>query len=297
VINIERWQINYRLHALATISRKRASEIVSSPAFYVMAAICLLIGSFLVSGFVSTIGSDGINPAKSPLYGLVFNTLKGIFGELFVGRLFADGPFIIAAFVSFLLFSAYLGMSTVMQFGNEKGSGGLELIASGPADQTSIFLGYFTVNAAASASFLIAESIIFMIAALISNLSLSGAYFAFILFLFLGSLILYAYCALASVITRNAFGALACFMAIFLAFIAAQFGMYGTESESGNIIAGSVSYVIQWISPFFPTNFGSESIEYGSFLLFVLACIYPFIISILILGASHVISKRRGVRI
>jgi hypothetical protein len=289
--------MNYRAHATKTLAIKRLTETLVSPAFYITISASLLIGCFFVSDFVTMIGSDGINTGKSQVYGLVFNMIRGIFGELFTDRLFAQGPYLFAISLSFFIFITYLAMSTVMQFGNEKSSGALEVIASGPADETCCFLGYFAVNVALSALFLCAATIIFIVSALITNMTLTATYFSYLVFLLIGSVVTFAYCTLASVLTRTAITSLAFLTAGLAIFGAVQFGMYGTVSESGNIIAGSVSFVIQWISPFFPMNFGSEAAEYGSIVQFLASILVPIAVCAGILGGSHFISRKRGVRI
>jgi hypothetical protein len=289
--------MNYRLHALRVIAIKRRDETLVSPSFYIMVSASFIIAYFFIAGFIGMIGSDGINPAKSPVYGLVINLLKGVFGNSFIDRLFAQGPFLIALFLSAFVFILYMGISTVSQFGHEKGSGALEVISSGPADETACFLGYFATNLVFTIAFLVSIAILFFIAALLTNLALSGIFFFTIFLLVLGSIVVYAYASLASVLARNSFGALAFFLVFLLFFAGAQFGMYGTITGSGNKLTGTLSFIVQWISPFFALNSGSEAAEYGSIAHHIRTVLDPIIVSVIILFASHVISRTRGVRV
>jgi hypothetical protein len=289
--------LRYRWYATLVLAEKRLREVLVSPAFYVTLTVCFLLASSSVTGFVSMIRADGINPSESPVYGLLFNLLRSVFGELFMNRLFAHGPLIASLSVTFFIFIMYLGLSTVSQFGHEKGTGALEVVTSGPADETSCFFGYFIFNAAASLLFLVAITFLFVVGAFIGNIAMSASFFLDVLFLLLGALVMFGYCVLASVLTRSSFAALAAFGAIMLFFFSVQFGIYGTISEGGNRVAGTLAAIVQWVSPFFPINFGNEAVEYGSAAGLVPSVLVPVFVSFVLLAASHLVSRKKGVKV
>ena len=93
--------MNYRLHATATFSRRRIYETFISPSFYVAMSVGLLLGYFLVSGFVGAVDSSGLNFALNPVYELLTMALSGAFGDTFILQLFVEGPFPVCAPRSF----------------------------------------------------------------------------------------------------------------------------------------------------------------------------------------------------
>ncbi len=222
-----------RLHAALVIARRQAFETLLSPGLYVTLALGLLLGFFLVNGFAASIDSAGFNPTINPLYDLLGRSLAGAFGAAFVGKLFAEGPFLFALVVAFLPVFLFLAISSVFRFGQEKSAGAVELLAYGPADGTSYIIASFLKDIAFTAGSLALIAAFLWVGAALGNLVLGPLFLASLPVLFALSLAVFAYGILCSVLSANASSALAAFLGILLVFLLVTGGVAGHRGRLG----------------------------------------------------------------
>ena len=288
--------MNYRWHAIATIGRRRIFETFISPSFYVAMSVGLLIGYFLVSGFVGAVDSSGLNFGLNPVYELLAKSLSGAFGDTYVLQLFSEGPFLFALHVSFLPFALYLAISGVFKFGFEKNIGALELLAYGPADGSSSFLAFLIRNILFSVFYLIVLLVFFLLLSLINNLALGPHFFYALILLFFLSLAIYAYGAFTSVLTNNSSVGVA-FLGGILAFFAfIQMGSYTIISGYVKNLSSVLAGLIQWVSPLYYWNWGSAAMEHGDVPGLLASLFFLVALTLAVLVVSHFSMKARGIR-
>lgn len=285
-----------RLHAALVIARRQAFETLLSPGLYVTLALGLLLGFFLVASFAASIDSAGFNPTINPLYDMLARSLAGIFGPAFVGKLFAEGPFLFALLVSFLPVFLFLAISSVFRFGQEKTAGAVELLAYGPADGTSYIVASFLKDVAFTAGALVVIAAFLRAGAALGNMVLGPLFLASLPVLFVLSLAVFAYGILCSVLSANASSALAAFLGILLVFLLVLAGSLAIASDSVRSVAAVAAAILQWISPFFYASLCVRAAQGGSIpgllggigLLVVLVAV--------LLAIAHFAISRRGVR-
>jgi hypothetical protein len=285
-----------RLHAAAVIARRQAFETLLSPGLYVTLALGLLLGFFLVAGFASSIDTAGFNSAITPLYDLLGRFLAGAFGPAFVGKLFAEGPFLLALVVAFLPVFLFLAISSVFRFGQEKTSGAIELLTYGPADGTSYLVASFLRDIAFTAAALLVIAGFLWAAAALGNMVLGPMFFALLPVLFVMSLAIFGYGILCSVLSANASSALATFLGILVVFLLILAGSLSVASGSVRTVASIAAAIAQWISPFFYASLCVRAAQAASTAGILGGLGLLVVLTGLLLGAGHAAISRRGVR-
>jgi hypothetical protein len=288
--------MRYRFNAIKTISRRRIFETLISPGFYIIATVGMILGYFLISGFVSSVDSSGFNPELNPVYDQIARMLSSVFGTAFIEKLFSEGPFIFSFFISFIPLLIYLSISSVIRFGFEKNVGALELIVYGPSDGTSFFLSFLVKDLFLTVLYIIALALFFTLSALVNNLVLGRMFFFSILLVFFLTSIVYTYGILTSVLTDNATSSVALFLGIMVFFTIIQIGSFSLVRTYVRSFSTAVAWIIKWISPLFYMSLGFKAINSDGSALFVLSLFLCIVLSSALLFASHIILKERGIR-
>ena len=285
-----------RLRAAGVLARRQLKELLLSPGPYVALAIGLALGWILCSGFARAIDSSGFDPRLDAAWDLVTRACSGAFGPVFVERMLSEGPFLLVVVACAAPLVLLLVISSVVRMGTDRTSGALELVASGPADGTSWFLGSFARDAVVSAAGLALIALYCVVLAAARNLAVGPMAAAAIPVLFLLSMALSAFAVLCSVLVTNAGGALALFAAVCALLLAALAGSLGAQVSSFRTGARAASTLIQWVSPFFYAELcaqgygGGSALQYGAGLVLLAA------LTAAALGVAHLVLRRRGVR-
>jgi hypothetical protein len=288
--------MNARMHAVVVIARRQAQETLLSPGLYITLALGLLLGWFLVNGFASSIDSSGFNPTMSPLYDLVARAFGGVFGASFVEKLFAEGPFVLALFVSFLPVFLFLSIGSVFRFGQEKTAGAVELLTYGPADGTAYFAASFLKDVVFSGLALLVIAVFLAIMAAADNLALGPLYATAVPVLFFLTLAVCAYGVLCSIISANAASALATFLGILLVFLLVLTGELSVAGDSVRTVSSVAAVILKWISPFFYASVSFRAAQGGSAGAVLGGMALSIALAAALLAASHLVIRRRGVR-
>jgi len=284
-----------RAHAVAVIAKRRIYETFISPGFYVTLALGLLLGYLLIRGFVRAIDSSGFNYTLNPLYDLIGRGLSGAFGATFLDKLFAEGPFLFALYLSFLPSFLYLALSSVFRFGLERKVGAVELVVFGPADGTSYLIAGFVKDLLLTLLVLAAQLAFFFLAAAINNLVLGPMFFTSLVMIFFLAMAVYAYGLLTSVLTDNASSSIALFLCLLIFFAIIMMGAFTIVSGYVRDLVAVLAWLIQWISPLYYWGMSLAAVEYGNGGLFFLSLLFSILLSLALLLASHVTLKIRGV--
>ena len=285
-----------RMHAAGVIARRRIYETLISPGYYLSLSIGLLVGYFLISGFVKSIDSSGFNFQLNPFYDLIGRSFQGAFGATFVEQLFAEGPFLFVLIVSFLPVFIYLAISSVFRFGLEKKVGAIELLSYGPVDGTAYFMASLIKDILITLLSIVALLVFLWVSALVNNLLLGPTvYYALVLMFFL-SIVVYAYGILASSLTDNSASAIALFLVVLVFFLIIMMGSFTIVSSYVRNLTGVLSWIIQWLSPFFYWDLGMKAIGAGNAGSFGLSLLFLCCLSAVILVLSHITMRIKGVR-
>ena len=108
--------MNERIHATRVIASRRIFEALITPGYYVVLVIGLLLAYFLVTTFPAIVDTSGLNYALHPLYDLMGRTLEGGFGSPFMGKLFAEGPFVLTFYVAVLPVFLFLAINSIFRW-------------------------------------------------------------------------------------------------------------------------------------------------------------------------------------
>lgn len=285
-----------RLHAAAVIARTQLKELLLSPGPYVALAVGLALGWALCSGFARAIDSSGFDPRLNPAWDFLTRAFSGAFGPVFVERMLAEGPFLVALVVTSAPLALLLVIGTVVRLGMDRSSGALELVVFGPADGTSYFLGSFARDAVASAAGLVLIVLYFLLLAAARNLAVGPMAMAAVPVLFLLCLALSAVGILCSILLGNAAGALAVFAAVCAILLGALAGSLGTAVTTFRAGAQAASTILQWVSPFYYAQLCAQGYGAGSGLVYGSGLVLLAALTAAVLAASHAVMRHRGVR-
>jgi hypothetical protein len=280
---------------ILVIARKKIKETFVSPVFYIIVTCGFLAAYSIFSGFIDTIKSDGINPEQNPLYEILFSFLTGIFGSSYPERLFAEGPFTLALYVSTLPFIMYLSFSSLFKLGYEKITGALELVVCGPVGVHSYLLGSFIRNLFFTITYSTAITLLSGLGAFITNTVPGPVFFASLLMLLLLSLALFSLCLFCPVISRYGFASLTFFVVITVFFIVIQTGTLASAQGYVRTVWSAVSGIIQFISPLFYFMNGLAAIDYGDAGGYLFNSFILILISGLLTAGGYLISQKKGV--
>ncbi len=288
--------MNHTLHAVKTIAARRVRETFITPGFYITVTIGLIIGHLLVFGYASSVGSSGFVYDLHPVYHQVQRTLSGLFGESFVDKLFAEGPYLFALLCAYLPVFLYLTLSSVFQFGNEKNTGAFELLLYGPSNNISVSLSFLLRDFLLSIITMLSLTLFFILTAVLSNLVLGERLFYSLLLLLFISLAINAYGLCMSSVTSRPASSVTLFMGLLIFFVLLQIGSFAITGEYVRSLSSTIAWIVQWFSPFYYWTLGMRSVEYGNLILLFISLLSLIGLTTLLLFMSHIVLSYRGVR-
>lgn len=288
--------MRYRAHAAKIIAKQQVFEALISPGYYLALTAGLLIGYAVVRSFVAAVDSSGFNPALNPLSDLVNRSLGGAFGETFVEKLFAEGPFLLALAASFLPVFLFLAVTSVFKIGLEKAAGAIELITYGPADGTSYLIASLARDIALTVLTLTVLLVHLALTAAIHNLALGPAFLVAGAVVLLVAIAIHAYGLLASVVAASGSSALALFLGIMILFLAVLMGSLAITSDYVRTLSTVFSWGLQWVSPFFYGSLCLQGLFAGRPLVVAGGLALLALLAGVILAASQLVIRVRGVR-
>ena len=281
-----------RVRAAAVIGRRQLKEALIGAGWWVSLTAALLAAHFVVTLFAASLDSSGFNPDRTPVAGQLARMLTGAFGATLVETLFAEGPFLLALFAAALPVLGWLAMASVFRFGIEKNAGAVELLVYGPVDGTAYCLASFLRDAALATTALVAILAFLGIEALTGGMILGPRFFAALAAIWLASLSVAALGILCSVIAGGAASALAMFAGLMAAFLVVLAGSLTISSAPVRAVSAAITWVVRWVSPVHYLALALRSRGFG--LAGSLAL--QGALAAALLGASHLVIGRRGVR-
>jgi len=288
--------MSHRLHATRVIARRRVQELLLSPGFYVAAALGLLLGYLLVSGFARSVDSSGFDFRLHPLFDLLGRSLQGAFGGTVVQKLFAEGPFQLVLYVAFLPVLLFLAASSVYRFGLERKVGAVELLSYGPADGTSYFLAFLIKDLLATLLYLAALTGFLAVTAALHNLVLGPTFYYSLALLPFASVAIYAWGIFSSTLTDNSASALAVFLALLVFFLLVFLGSFTIASGYVAGLSTVLAWIVRWFSPLYYWDQALRAAEVSGWPLYALHLVLQLALGAAVLAASHFILRARGVR-
>jgi hypothetical protein len=283
-----------RLRASFVIAKRQVQEGLLSPGLYVTLALGLVLGWFLVRSFASSIDSSGFNPTLNPVSDVCARLFAGAFGVAFVGKLFAEGPFLLALVVSFLPVFLYLCISLVFRFGQERSAGAVELLSYGPADGTSYLAAAFITNAAFAALALVVVTGFLALTAALGGMATGRMFLLSAPLLFFLCLSVFSFGILCSVLGMHPSSALAFFLGIMVTFFLVLAGAYSTTDV--RTVSSVAAAVLQWFSPLYYLSLSLQAAQGGHAAGFLAGAALLVVLAAVLLVLSHFAMRRRGVR-
>lgn len=285
-----------RIHAAGVVARRKLFESLISPGLYLALTVGLALGFFLVTGFIGSIDSGGFHYTSNPAYDLIGRSFEGAFGKTFVEKLFAEGPFLFALYVSFLPILLYLAVSSAFRFGFEKKVGAVELITYGPADGTAYFIASIMKDVILTVLSLAVLLIFFSVSALLNNLVLGPMFLQSTFLLLFVSLAVFAYGILSSTITESSAAAVALFLGAMAFFLLIMLGSFTIISRHVQTLSGAILWAVKWLSPFFYWDLGMRGFSEAKVGVSVLSLGLLSVLTGLMLILSHFVLRKKGVR-
>lgn len=289
--------MNDIIRIILVIARKKIKETLLSPVFYVLITFGFLTGYIITSGFIDIIRSDGINPEHNPLFEILFSILSGTFGSSFLERLFAEGPFTFALYLSVIPFIIYLTFSSLFKLGYEKTTGALELVVYGPVGVHFYLLASLLRNLFFLSAYLVSITLLSALSAVITNTVLGPVFFASMIMIFFLSLAFFSLCILCSGIPRYSFASLAFFVVITAFFVIVQIGTLASARGFVQNIWSVMTGIIQFVSPLYYFMNGLTAIDYGDIAGYFFNILILILISGLLTIAGYLISRKKGVTV
>jgi hypothetical protein len=285
-----------RIHAALVIGRRQALETLVTPGFFVTLAAGMVLGLVMVSGFTLSVDSAGFAPGQNGLWALLARGMAGVFGEGFVEKALAEGPFALALLAAYLPVGLFLSISSVLRFAQERSAGALELLACGPADGASYCIATFLRDAGFGAIALAALGAFFLATAAAGNL-VPGPLFGLLLPVLL---LLTASCSawgvLAASLVSDAAAALAAFLAVMALFLLMLAGSFSIAAPGIRGTASIASAALQWVSPFYYAALAVRASQAGSALGAVGALALQAVLASTIVALGGMAMGQRGVR-
>ncbi len=288
--------MNLRIYAAGVIARRKIFETLISPGYYISISISLLISYILIRGFAYSVDSSGFTYMVNPLYNLIGRSLDGAFGKAFVSQLFAEGPYRFTLIISLIPVIFSLSISSVFRFGLEKKVGALELLMYGPADGTSYLIGSFVKDTFLTLISMVLLFMFFQITGTIYNVIAGPMIYFSMIILFVLALSIYAYGIFVSTISNSSSFSITLFIGgIFLFFIIIM-GSFTIISSYIRSLASVVSWILQWLSPFFYWQTATRALNTGNIGMFVLSTVLLCGLTTTFLIAGHIALRLKGVR-
>ena len=285
-----------RLRAAVVIARRQGFETLLSPGLYINACrggSCS--GSSSSRGSLSRSTPPDSTRGRRRCTVLVARVLAGSFGQAFVEKLFAEGPFSLALVVAFLPVFLYLAISSVFRFGQEKSAGAVRapLLRTGrchgvrPSRPSSR-------DVVLTAAVLLVVSLFLWVAAAAGNLVLGPLFLVCLPLLFLFAVAAFAWGAFCSVVSSNASAALAAFLGILLVFLAVLAASFAMTEGSARTVTTVIAAVVQWVSPLYYASLSLRALQGGNVPGLLGGMALQLCLSAALLVAGHLVISRRG---
>lgn len=284
--------VKRRVCAAVVIGRRQLKEALLGAGWWVSLTAALLAAHFVVVLFAGSLDSSGFDPERTPVAGLLSRTLTGAFGATLVDSLFAEGPFLLALFAAAVPVLGWLAMASVFHFGVEKNAGAVELLVYGPVDGTAYCLASFLRDAVLTTAALVAILAFLGIEALTGGMILGPRFFAALAAVWLASLSVAAWGILCSVVAGGASSALAMFAGVMAVFLVVLAGSFTISSAPVRAALATMAWVVRWVSPVHYLALALRAWGFG----LVGSLALQGALAAALLGASHVVIGRRGVR-
>jgi hypothetical protein len=281
-----------RIRTAVVLGHRQLREALLGAGWWVSLTAALAVAHFAVALFVGSLDSSGFNPERTPVAGLLARALTGAFGAALVGDLFAEGPFLLALFAAALPALGWIAISSVLRFGLEKSAGAVELLVYGPVDGTAYCLASFLRDAVLATTALAVILAFLGIEALTGGLVLGPRFFTALAAVWVAAFSVSAWGILCSVVAGGASSGLAMFAGLMAVFLVVLAGSFAISSAQVKAASTAVAWVVRWVSPWHYLALALRS--RGAAIAGSVAL--QGVLSAALLGASHLVIGRRGVR-
>ena len=268
-----------RMRVIKTLVSRDMKSTLYGLGFYSVLSITLLISSLVLKKYLQTVQSNGILISPDPLnYPLYLSVLVG---------------------------SLYLALTSTIAIPREREEGTLQTLFFCPVDEVSYLLGKYFQQMLCYIIFLSVSIVYLLFSSVIINFAISFNLIKLtFLFIFLGSCII-SFGIFLSTLTKNVKTSVILFIAIMILFVGAELTnsfLMGMDLKEVN---GIILYLrkaievinsfIELISPFSYLTRGFEAVRIGNFLVYNISLLTSIVYSIVLLSIATWIFKCKGV--
>jgi hypothetical protein len=271
-------------------------ETLLSPGYLLVQTVSLVIAHTAILGFVKSVDSAGFDHTLTTGYELIGRVLSTTFGDIFLEKMFSDGPFLFALYVGFFPVLLYLSINTVFRSSIEKQVGGMELLCYGPVDKTSCYLASFIRDLILSLIFIFFLLILFIVDAGVLNLLVTRKVIWALFALPAVSAAVFAYGMLIGSVSDSSTAGLALFLGIMVLFAAVLVSSYAMAGANIRRLSTILNNIVQWISPGKYWVESLRAIELGQAGLLLLSIVKLLILVAVLLTTSHLLLRKSRVR-
>jgi len=281
-------------NSLLILTKKRINDIFTDITFYILCSLLLLINFIIISSYLASIGSSGIDPSVSTFMTRTFALLEGLFGTSATIQIFSKGPLQFSFFLSSLVAILYLIILTLIKLGHEKSTGTTELYLYSPINVKIYYLSFFIENVLI---YIVIEIILitfYGISSITANLFLDISLFlnfALLLLLFLDilaiSLLLYS-------VVKKHFASVFILLSIITFFAVIQINAISKKEGFLQYTSLYFSNILEWVNPF---SYYFQIINHLSAQKVVISLSYVFVsivYSVIFILSSLIYLDRKG---
>jgi len=237
-------------NSLLILTKKRINDVLSDITFYILCSLLLLINFIIISSYLASIGSSGIDPSVSTFMTRTFTLLEGLFGTSATSQIFSKGPLLFSFFLSSLVAILYLIILTLIKLGHEKSTGTTELYLYSPINVKIYYLSFFIENILIYIIIGIILITFYVISSIAANIFFDITLiinFAFLFLLFLNVLTIGL--LLFSVVKRH-FASVFIWLSLITFFVVIQINAISKKEGFLQYTSVYFSNILGWVNPF-----------------------------------------------
>jgi hypothetical protein len=239
-----------KLNSLLILTKKRINDIFSDITFYILCSLLLIINYIILSSFLTSIGTSGLDNSVSSFIIRVLTLLEGTFGTSAAVQIFSKGPILFSFFLSCLIAILYSVILTLIKLGHETSTGTTELYLYSPINIKVYYLSFLIKDILIFIFIEIILIVFYLIISLSVNLFIDVSLFinfALLFFLFIDIL---AIGLLLFAVIKKHFATIFIWLSIISFFAVIQVNAISKKEGFLHYTSLYFSNILGWINPF-----------------------------------------------
>jgi len=275
---VNKWKI--RIKIINALIKKELKLTTHGVGLYFVVFSLFLISIFVLRNYINSIQIEGITVYSNPLY--------------------------YPLYLSVLVGSMYLALTSVITISHEREEGTLKTLFIGPVDSFSYLIGKYIHQLFVFSIILAFVLLYLVIASLLTNFIFNYKLIATTFMASLAGSTVIAFGILFSVITNKSKTSIVLLITVSLFFLALQSGYFFlkalNQEEVSSIVVLVYKIIYQlnsffaWVSPFSYLSRAVRTVELNNLTVYIKNILYLIIYNIIFLSLAVLIFERKGVR-